>query len=147
MRYFEDYEVGQSSSTDTHLVTTEEIVDFAARWDPLAIHTDEAAAARSVFGGLIASGAHTFSISVLLRHQFNPMPAIIAGLGYDEVRFPNPVRPGDRLSFESECIEKHESQSKADRGVVVFRARVLNQDGNPVLTMKSSALIARRPAA
>lgn len=147
IRYFEDYEVGEQNMTGDHLVTAEEIIDFAKRWDPQPFHTDERKAEQSVFRGLTASGAHTFAISVLLRHQFTPRPAVIAGLGYDELRFPNPVRPGDRLCFRSECLEKRESRSKSDRGVIVFHAEVLNQDGQPVATMKSTVMVARRPAA
>jgi acyl dehydratase len=146
-RYFEDYEIGNQITTGDHLVTSEEIVDFASRWDPQPFHTDERKAEQSVFQGLTASGAHTFAISVLLRHQFEPKPAVLAGLGYDELRFPNPVRPGDHLSFHSECLEKRESRSKSDRGIIVFRGRVLNQDGQPVATMKSTIMVARRPAA
>jgi acyl dehydratase len=147
IRYFEDYEIGEQNATGDHLVTAEEIIDFAGRWDPQPFHTDERKAEQSVFRGLTASGAHTFAISVLLRHQFTPKPAVIAGLGYDELRFPNPVRPGDRLFFRSECVEKRESRSKSDRGVIVFRAEVLNQDSQPVATMKSTVMVARRPAA
>ncbi len=147
IRYFEDYDIGKQMTTGEHLVTSEEILDFAKRWDPQPFHTDERKAEQSVFQGLTASGAHTFAISVLLRHQFEPKPAVLAGLGYDELRFPNPVRPGDRLSFRSECLEKRESRSKSDRGVIVFRGQVLNQDGQPVATMKSTIMVARRPAA
>jgi acyl dehydratase len=147
VRYFEDYEVGEVNVTGEHLVSAEEIVEFAGRWDPQPFHTDPIKADRSVFRGLTASGAHTFAISVLLRHEFSPKPAIVAGLGYDEVRFPNPVRPGDQLTFRSECLEKRESRSKPDRGVIVFRAEVLNQHSQAVLTMKSVVMVARRPAA
>ena len=146
LRYFEDFEIGDERTSGEHLVTSEEIVDFARRWDPQPFHTDEAKAEQSVFRGLTASGAHTFAISVLLRHQFETKSAVLAGLGYDELRFPNPVRPGDRLSFRSECLEKRESRSMPDRGVIVFRARVVNQDGHPVLTMKSTVMVAKRPA-
>ena len=145
--YFEDYEIGTQMATGEHVVTSEDIIDFAKRWDPQPFHTDARKAEQSIFRGLTASGAHIFAISVLLRHQFKPKPAVLAGLGYDELRFPNPVRPGDRLSFRSECLEKRESRSKSDRGVIVFRSEVLNQDGQPVATMKSTIMVARRPTA
>lgn len=147
VRYFEDYEIGRQISAGEHLVTSEEMLDFARRWDPQPFHTDERKAEQSVFRGLTASGAHIFAISVLLTHQFKPKPAVIASLGYDELRFPNPVRPGDRLSFHSECLKKRESRSKSDRGVIVFHDQVLNQNGQPVATMKSTIMIARRPPA
>jgi len=147
VRYFEDYEIGRQISAGEHLVTSEEMLDFARRWDPQPFHTDELKAEQSVFRGLTASGAHIFAISVLLTHQFEPKPAVIASLGFDELRFPNPVRPGDRLSFHSECLKKRESRSKSDRGVIVFHDQVLNQHGQPVATMKSTIMIARRPPA
>jgi len=147
VRYFEDYEIGRQISAGKHLVTSDEMLDFARRWDPQPFHTDERKGEQSVFRGLTASGAHIFAISVLLTHQFKPKPAVIASLGYDELRFPNPVRPGDRLSFHSECLKKRESRSKSDRGVIVFHDQVLNQRGQPVATMKSTIMIARRPPA
>jgi acyl dehydratase len=147
LRYFEDYELGEENTTGEHLVSAEEIVEFAERWDPQPFHTDPVKAERSVFRGLTASGAHTFAISVLLRHEFRPKPAIVASLGYDEIRFTKPVRPGDRLTFRSKCLEKRESRSNPDQGIIVFRAEVLNQHGQAVLTMKSVVMVARRPAA
>jgi acyl dehydratase len=147
VRYFEDYEIGKQITAGEHLVTSEEMLDFARRWDPQPFHTDERKAEQSVFRGLTASGAHIFAISVLLTHQFEPKPAVLASLGYDELRFPNPVRPGDRLSFCSECLQKRESRSKSDRGVIVFSDQELNQGGQAVATMKSTIMVARRPAA
>ena len=65
-------------------------------------------------------------------------------LGKDEIRFPNPARPGDRLSYTTECIEARASRSKPDRGVVTLRDALNNQDGEPILTQCVSLMVARR---
>ena len=71
--------------------------------------------------------------------------ALIAGLK-QELEFPQPARPGDRLSLTSECVAKRVSESKPERGIVTFQAEITNQKGVPVLRMKSVLLLARRPA-
>ena len=116
--YFEDAEIGTTCAADPYLVTKNEIIRFAKRYDPEPRHIDEEAAARSVFGGLAASSAHTFSIFVLLTTRLQPRFHVLAGMGWDELRLPNPVRPGDELDLESIVLEKRESKSKPERGIV-----------------------------
>ena len=113
--YFEEFEVGDSRKAGPYFVSKDEVIQFAKRYDPRPFHIDEAAAARSVFAGLSASAAHTFAIFISLTNKFQPPVRVIALLGYDELRLPNAVRPGDNLYLESTTLEKRESKSKPNR--------------------------------
>ncbi len=147
MKQFEDYEVGESFEHGSYKVSAEEIMTFARQYDPQPFHLDLAAAATSVFGGLTASGFHTVAIQGALIHSSPAAEAaVIAGLGWDEVRFSSPVRVGDTLSVRVTCLETRPSASKPDRGIVRSKVEVLNQDGQIVLSSVHNLLIGRRPA-
>jgi acyl dehydratase len=143
--YFEEMEVGAVSTAGPHLVTKDDLIAFAKQYDPTPRHIDEEAAARTMFGGLTATGAHTFAILVLLTGQLQPRQRTLAGVGWDELRLPNPVRPGDELDLEVTLIEKRESKSKPDRGIVRRRVLLRNQKREIVLECFTSVMIARRP--
>ena len=142
--YFEDAEIGMTSKAGPYLVSKEEIVQFAKQYDPAPRHLDEEAAARSIFGGLTASSAHTFSIFISLTPKLQPRLHALAGMGWDELRLPNPVRPGDELDLEMIVLEKRESKSKPDRGIVRNQIRVRNQQNEIVLQCIANILVARR---
>ena len=114
--YFEDVAVGDSCTAGPYLVTKSEIIQFAKQYDPVPENIDEEAAARSIFGGLTACSPHTFSIYILLTTQLQPRLHFLAGLGWDELRLPNAVRPDDELDLDLRVLEKRESKSKSDRG-------------------------------
>jgi acyl dehydratase len=145
--YFEDIKVGDSQKAGPYSVSKDEIIQFAKQFDPRPFHIDEEAAARSVFAGLSASAAHTFAIFISLTNELEPPVRAIAGLGYDELRLPNAVRPGDDLYLEATALEKRESKSRPDRGVLRGQLRLHNQKGETVLQCISTAFIARRPDA
>jgi acyl dehydratase len=145
--YFEEVEVGAVSTAGPYLVTKDEIIHFATQYDPVPRHIDEDAAARSIFGGLTASGAHTFAMLILLTGRLQPRNQTLAGLGWDELKLPNAVRPGDELDLEVKVLEKRESKSRPDRGIVRRRVLLRNQKRETVLECFASVLIARRPAA
>lgn len=145
-RYFEDLEVGSRSAIGEYALDADEIMAFARQWDPLPFHVDQIAARESIFGGLTASSVHIFAICTALFHRDPDPIAVLAMLGKDEMRFPNPAREGDRLTYHTECIEKRESKSRPDRGIVLVRDTVTNQDGEPVLTQVVTLMVARRPA-
>jgi acyl dehydratase len=145
--YFEDAEIGTSCTAGPYLVTKNEIIQFAKQYDPIPRHIDEEAAARSVFGGLTASGAHTFSIFVLLTTRLQPRLRVLAGMGWDELRLPNAVRPDDALDLEITVLEKRESKSKSDRGIIRNQILLRNQRRETVLQAISNTLVARRPDA
>ena len=145
--YFEDVEVGDGCTAGPYLVTKNEIIQFAKQYDPVPRHIDEQAAAHSVFGGLTASGSHTFAIFILLTNQLQPHFQVLMGLGWDEVRLPNAVRPGDELDLELTVLEMRESKSKSDRGIVRNRNLLRNQKRETVLECISNIFVARRPDA
>jgi acyl dehydratase len=147
MKYFEDYVVGDHDQGGSHKVTKDEIVAFASEYDPQPFHIDEDAANASVFGGLTASGFHTVAIQGRLIHTLPDKGAVIAGLGWDEVRFVNPVHVGDTLTLQLACIEKRPSSSKPERGVVRNSITLRNQRGEDVLTSIHSVLVKRRDTA
>ena len=144
LAYFEEIEVGETRKAGTYLVSRNEIIQFAKQYDPRPFHIDETAAARSIFAGLSASAAHTFAIFISLTNKFQTPVRVIALLGYDELRLPNAVRPGDNLFLESTTLEKRESKSKPDRGIVRSQGRLRNQKGETVLQCEFSVLVERR---
>jgi len=144
-RYFEDYVPGAVFEYGEVRVEEAEILDFARRFDPQDMHVDSEKAARGRFGGLIASGWHTGAMMMrLLADNFLPKAASLASPGIDELRWLNPVRPGDVLRISVSVLEATPSRSKADRGMVRTLIEVLNQDGKVVMSLKPMNIIPRR---
>jgi acyl dehydratase len=147
-RYFEDFKVGDVVEAGAKTVTKEEIMAFAREFDPQPFHVDEAAASRSIYGGLIASGWH--SGSMLMRMFYEAVfrdAASMGSPGIDELRWVKPVRPGDTLHFRATVLEATPSRSKPDRGVVRTFCELLNQHGEVVMSLKPVNFILRRPGA
>ena len=142
--YFEELQIESRSKGSNLRLSKDEIIRFAKQYDPIPRHIDEEAAARSVFGGLTASGSHTFAIFILLTGQLQPHFQVLMGLGWDEVRLPNPVRPSDELDLEMTVLEMRELKSKPDRGIVRNQNILRNQKREPVLKCISSIFVARR---
>ena len=147
VRYLEDFTAGQVIDAGSRTVSEAEILDFARQFDPQPFHTDHAAAAHSIFGGLVASGWHTCGLAMrqIVDHVLAP-EASLGSPGVDEVRWPNPVRPGDTLTVSVAVLESRRSQSKPDRGLVRMRWQAYNQHGQPVLSMLTMGLVRVRPA-
>lgn len=125
-------------------MTEERIVAFAERFDPQPFHVDAEAAAESVFGGLIASGLHTMSVcQLLVTEHFYSDIANIGGLGIDDTRFLEPVRPGDVLSTRIEIAEKRPSGTRDDRGIVAVDQTMLNQRRDSVMSNTALTLVER----
>lgn len=144
-RYFEDYEPGIDVTYGAERVDEADVLRFAKEFDPQFIHVDPEAAAAGPFGGLIASGWHTAAIMMrVFATSFLNDAASLASPGVDELRWLRPVRPGDVLSARFEILEARPSRSKPDRGIVTTRATVLNQDGEPVLSMVAKNLVRKR---
>jgi acyl dehydratase len=144
-RYLEDFVVGQTFSFGRARVTREEIQAFAAEFDPQPFHLDESAAQESFFGGLAASGWHTAAITMRLLVQSDLKPAGgVIGAGFDEFKWPRPVRPGDELHIESEVLEVRPSRSKPNSGFIKLRTTTLNQDNEPVQIQIGNLLVLRR---
>jgi acyl dehydratase len=145
-RYLEDYAVGQTfSSSGRVLVEEERIKAFAAEFDPQPFHLDEEQARGSIFGGLAASGWHTAAVTMRLMVESDLKPAGgILGLGFEEFRWPRPVRPGDELRVECEVLEVRPSASRPDRGLITVRTTTLNQDDEPVQITVGNLLVPGR---
>ena len=144
--YFDEAEVGRLRTAGPYQVSKDEIIEFARKFDPQPFHVDEEAAARSVFAGLTASSAHTFAILISLLSKTQPFSLrVMAGLGFDELRLPAPVRPGDELGLEVAILEKRETKSHSDRGIVRNQIHLRNQKREIVLQCIGTALVACRP--
>ena len=146
-RYFEDYPPGAVFTAGAMAVSEADIIDFARKYDPQAMHTDPEAASRGQFGGLIASGWHTGALMMrLFADNFLSPTSSVASPGLDELRWLRPVRPGDTLSLRVTILEARPSRSRPEQGVVRSLVEVLNQTGDVVMSLKPISLVRRRPA-
>lgn len=138
---FAQFEAGKTFSAGPAEVTEAEILAFAGSWDPQWFHTDPAAAAKGRFGGLIASGWHTCGIGMRLAVQAALAGSeVVASPGVDNLRWPHPVRPGDRLTLHATILEARRSQSRPELGVVRWHWRMVNQDDIVVLELDATNL-------
>jgi acyl dehydratase len=145
--YFEDFVVGQIYRTNALTVDAAAIKAFAASFDPQPFHLDEAKAANTFFGGLAASGWHTAALTMrLLVTEGAPIAGGTIGVGMDELRWPRPVRPGDRLHLESEVLETRPSRSRPEQGLVKMRTTTLNQNDEAVQIIVGNLVVPRRAA-
>ena len=110
-RYLEDFAVGQTFGSGRLRISKEQVRAFAAEFDPQPFHLDEEAAQNTIFKGLAASGWHTAALTMrlLVESELKPAGGIV-GAGFDEFRWPRPVRPGDELHIESEVLEVRASR-------------------------------------
>lgn len=144
--YLEDLHVGQRFESATHVVTAEQIKAFAAQFDPQPFHLDEAAAAKTLLGGLAASGWHTAAVTMRLLVDASTIAGGVIGAGV-EIAWPRPVRPGDELQVFSEVMEITPSRSKPDRGIVLLKSETRNQRGEAVQLLTAKQIVPRRPQA
>jgi acyl dehydratase len=147
MNYLEDFAAGQRYGSGRLTVDKERIKSFAREFDPQPFHLDEDAARRSIFGGLAASGWHTAAMTMrlLVESEFKPAGGII-GAGFDEFRWPAPVRPGDELHLEIEVLEVRPSKSRPHQGLLKIRTTTKNQKGEAVQVSVGNLIVPRRPA-
>lgn len=147
MRYFDDFAVGQTFDFPPRTVTEEEIIAFAKEYDPQSFHIDREAAAKSPFGGIIASGWHTVGMMMrLMVENVIRGAASMGSPGVEQVRWVKPVRPGDTLHLKGTVLAARPSQSKPDRGVLTTQYELRNQHGEVVMTMRGKGMYGRRPS-
>jgi len=146
VRYLEDFAVGQTFGSGRLRIEKQRIETFAAEFDPQPFHLDEQAARNTLFGGLAASGWHTAAVSMrlLVESELKPAGGII-GAGFDELRWPRPVRPDDELQVEREVLEVRPSQSRPNQGLLKLPMTTLNQNGEAVQVAIGYLLVQRRP--
>src|SRR6187549_1049559 len=144
-RYLEDFVIGQTFGSGQLLIEKERARAFALEFDPQPFHLDEEAAQRTIFGGLAASGWHTAAVTMrlLVESELRPAGGII-GAGFDEFRWPQPVRPGDVLRVESEIVEVRVSKTRPRQGMIKVRTTTYNQDGEEVQVFVGNLVVARR---
>jgi acyl dehydratase len=144
-RYLEDFTVGQTFGSGRLRVDKEQIKAFAAEFDPQPFHLDEDAARDTIFRGLAASGWHTAALTMrlLVESEIEPAGGIV-GAGFDEFRWPRPVRPGDELHIESEVLEVRPSKSRSNQGMIKVRTTTLNQNDEAVQVQIANLIVPRR---
>jgi acyl dehydratase len=147
--YFEDFIVDSVDEYGPRLVTREEIIAFASEFDPQPMHLDEEAARASMLGGIAASGWHSCAIVMrMICDWFVNDSASMGGPGVEEVKWLRPVRPGDRLTLRRTIAAKRASASRPEMGFVTFQFELFNQNGDCVVTMRPTVIVAvRAPAA
>src|SRR5262245_2288618 len=143
-RYFEDLKVGDRFKSETYKVGAEQIITFAREFDPQPFHLDRAVAEQSMFGDFIASGWHTAAMSMRLFVETLNFAEGAIGLGVDELRWPNAVRPSDVLTVETEILDVRSSRSRPEHGIIRFRNVTTNQRGEIAQTMLASAMVPKR---
>src|ERR1700719_1297367 len=143
--YLEDFAVGQTFGSRRLRIDGERALAFAAEFDPQPFHLEEAAARRSIFGELTASGWHTTAVTMrlLIGGELQPAGGFV-GVGLDECRWPRPVRPGDELRVECEVLDVRPSKSRPEQGLIKVRTTTLNQDDEAVLVYVLNLVVLRR---
>ena len=145
---WEDFVEGAVDSYGPHLVTREEIIAFAAQFDPQPMHLDEEAAKSTMLGGLAASGWHTCAILMrIMADWFVVNSTGMGSPGIEEVKWLKPVRPGDQLTARRTVLEKRASKSRPDMGFVKIAFELLNQADVLVMTMTCTIMFGRRDTA
>lgn len=152
MPWFEDMAIGTHEELGHYRFTEAEIIDFARKFDPQYFHVDPVAAAAGPYDGLIASGWHTVAVwmklrvaSMRTRATDGDAPAGGPSPGFLDLKWPNPVRPGDTIRFESTLSEKIELRSRPSWGLIRGRNQGFNQQGELVLSFIGQAFIPRKP--
>src|SRR5213594_3029754 len=144
-RYLEDFALGQTFGSGRLRVEKERIKTFAAEFDPQRFHLAEEAARGSIFRGLAASGWHTAAVTMrlLVESELKPAGGIV-GAGFEEFRWPRPVRPGDELHLEIEVLEARPSRSRPDQGLIKLRTTTMNQQGDAVQVSVGTLVVPTR---
>jgi acyl dehydratase len=142
LRFFEDLEPGSEVVSSCHVIERDELVSFARTWDPLPFHVDEEAGVRA-FGSITAPGLYMLAVKQRLIHSMPPL-AVIASLGYDELRFHAPLRPGACIMLKAQWITRRESTSRPDRGLVTIRYSLVTGAGAVLMSHLDTVLVRRR---
>ena len=142
--YLDDLYVGQTWASEPHLVDTAQIKRFAAEFDPQPFHLDEAAAEKSLFKGLAASGWHTAALTMRMLVDSVPLEDGLIGAELS-ISWPKPTRPGMALQVFSEVVEIVPSRSKPHMAMVTMRNETRDQDGNVVQIFTVKMPVFKRP--
>ncbi|GGE88369.1 MaoC family dehydratase [Stappia taiwanensis] len=143
--YLDEIVPGMTFGSPSVTVTEEEIVTFAAQYDPQVFHLNDERARDTFFGRLVASGWNTAALTMrlLVGSAFRPAGGIV-GAGFEEFRWPQSVLPGDTLRLDITALETIPSRSAPKRGIVKLRIKTLNQRDEPVQVMVAKLVMQRR---
>ena len=147
--YYEEFSVGQVFEHPIRrtVTDTDNILFTTMTHNPARLHLDdEYMKNETEFGGIIVNSMFTLSLMVGVTVYDTTLGTTVANLGMDEIKFPNPVFPGDTLNVQTEILEKRDSKSRPNNGIVLFRHRAYNQEGKLVATCNRSGLMLRKPA-
>lgn len=146
--YFEEFEEGQTFTHDIRRTVTEtdNVMFTTMTHNPAAIHLDMEYAKGTEFGRPLMNSVFTLGLMVGISVGDTTLGTTVGNLGWDEVRFPRPVFAGDTLRVESTVLEKRDSKSRPQNGIVVFEHRAYNQNDEVVATCRRVALMLRQPA-
>jgi len=145
IEWFDDLKLGMRFTSGEATITKDDILRFAAEFDPQPFHLDEVAAENTAFKGLAASGWHTAAVAMRLAVQVRPFgPHPLLGAGVDDLRWFKPVRPGDTLRVEGEVVELVPSRTKP-QGIARIKWTAYNQHGEAVYTFNPIGIVPRRP--
>src|SRR5262249_31219582 len=144
-RYLEDFVIGQTFGSGKIRIDKERAKAFAAEFDPQPFHLDEEGARSTIFHGLAASGWHTAAVTMrlLVDSDFKPAGGIL-GAGFDEFRWPYPLRPGTELRVGSETLGFASPKPRPEQGLTKVRPTTLNQDGKAVQILIANLVVPRR---
>ena len=147
MKYWEDFNVGWTLEFGSYEVTEEEVIEFATAFDPQPFHIDTEAAKDHYFGGIIASGWHTGAMCMrMMVDGYIHDSASMGSPGIDQLRWKQPVRPGEILHVKAEVLDRSLPKSRPKLGFVKFSHTVFNQDNEVKLTMISNGMFMRKPS-
>ena len=145
--YFEDFKPGLFAEYGPRALSREEIVAFAAEFDPQPMHLDEEAASATMLGGLSASGWHTCGLMMRMMCDGFLLDSSSMGTNaVEEVQWLKPVRPGDALTLRMTVLETRVSKSRPEIGFVTTLMEMINQDGTRVMALKAPLIFGTRRA-
>jgi acyl dehydratase len=140
--FYEDVSPGAVLRAGPYVIPEQELLDFAAAWDPLPIHIDKDFAAPH--GGITAPGIYLLAIKMRLIHSLPFRRTVLTGFGYDDVRFHRPAHPGDALMLELTWRDKRRSRSKPDLGIVRSNCALINASSETVMSHLDTVLMRLR---
>lgn len=145
-RYFDEWTVGDRiDHSITRTVTeTDNVLISTLTHNPQPMHLDHEAAAKSEFGKPLVNSVFTFGLMIGVSVGDTTLGTLVANLGYDALKFPNPVFIGDTLRSESECVAVRESKSRPNAGIVTWAHRSFNQRGELVCECTRTALLLKK---